>query len=451
VQWAILVKRFTRHADTAMVQVDPLAFDLVLLVAVAGALLVWYRFVERKRLIQDLPTSKVRGVALGLNELSGTAVCDRPEISPHGSYECVWWKATYYVQQGDNWKKTGDRTGGSVYFELEDETGRIPIWPRHAELRGKQSYEGSYTTRATDASLVQRHIAGAGGAARKVVEEVIPLGTPIYVLGTARVPDERVRPEIGADPRGQHPFIVHVGTEADALWVERVAVLVSFLAAVGAAGGLGWRVEEFWGAWAGVFAVVGLMGALNFVFSYNNLVLLAQRAVAAWGLIDVQLRRRHDLLPHLVSATSAMRDHEQQVQLALAELRAVASTTLAATPSDSGVRMASASLQKEAAVVGQLLALAERYPQLSAHRAFLRLQVELTDTEDRIALARGFYNNAVTAFRDRARLFPGAIVAAFLPYDLAVRFSGDEVAPPLVNRAQAMAPAVRSSATRSGG
>lgn len=434
-------------------QLDPLAVTIGLVFVAVVALGVWYRFVERKRLIQDLPTSKVRGVSLGLNEVVGRAVSERPEESPHASYECVWWKATYYTSSGEKgeWKKVDERTGGPVFFEVEDETGRIVVWPRHAELRGTQTYEGPYLARASTStspstsppSLVERHLAGVDTSERKVVEEVIPLGKPVYVLGTARLPEERLRPELGADPNGRDPFIVQVGTEADALWVERVAVAVSFVAAAGAAGGAGWMHGAGWGAAGAVFLLLLAMGLLTFVFSYNNLVLLAQRAEAAWSLIDVQLRRRHDLIPSLVAVAKAHRDHERDVQVAVAELRATSVLELASSPSDSAVRVANVGLAKEAAAVTRLLALLESHPELGADRSFRRLQDELVDTEDRIALARGFYNNSVLAYRDRARIFPGAIIAGFLPFEPSVRFSGGDEAPAVRTASQ-----VRAASTR---
>jgi hypothetical protein len=427
-----VVKATGSADDTRRVQLDPLAVTVGLAFVAVVALGVWYRFVERKRLIQDLPTSKVRGVSLGLNELVGTAVSDRAEVSPHGAHECVWWKATYYTQSGDrdSWKKTDERTGGPVFFEVEDETGRMVVWPRHAELRGKQTYDGPYhAVSQAGVSLMERHLAGEGGTSRKVVEEVVPLGSPVYVLGTARLPEDRLRPEMGADPDGQNPFIVQVGTEADALWIERVAVAASFAVATGAAGWAGWLRGEGWGASAAVFAVLVVMGALSFVFSYNNLVMLAQRAEAAWGLIDIQLRRRHDLIPSLVAAVKAHRDHERQVQEMLAELRATSAMELAAAPSDAAVRMANVGLMKEASAVSQLLAVVESHPAMTADRSFRRLQEELVDTEDRIALARGFYNNSVGAYRDRARIFPGAIIAGFLPFQPSARFTGGDDAP----------------------
>ena len=160
----------------------------------------------------------------------------------------------------------------------------------------------------------------------------------------------------------------------------------------------------------------------SFVFSYNGLRLLRQRADKAWSLIDVQLRRRHDLLPNLVRITTAHAEHERQVQTAIADLRTNLAADLPAKPTDDAVADAGRGIRAEEAALDRALLVIEAYPAITADATFATLRDELIDTENRIALARTFYNNSVTALHDRAATLQGGIVSWIFELDLAVAF-----------------------------
>jgi hypothetical protein len=128
---------------------------------------------------------------------------------------------------------------------------------------------------------------------------------------------------------------------------------------------------------------------------------LRQRVREAWSLVDIQLKRRNDLIPNLVELVKGCRDYERQVQAELAALRA----ELAATPP--GVAGPDYSAVGKAAQ-----AIAQRYPELKADAAFLALQKNLSDTEQRIALARGYFNDIATHYNTRLETVPEKFVAA---------------------------------------
>jgi hypothetical protein len=130
---------------------------------------------------------------------------------------------------------------------------------------------------------------------------------------------------------------------------------------------------------------------------YNSLVGLRLRVQQAWSLIDVQLKRRADLLPPLVACVQGYRAHEAQVQAALAALRAQAAA-------GGGV----------AAVTPTLVALQEAYPELRAMESFRDLQRSLVETEQRVALARNYYNDSVTFHNTRLERVPDRHVANLL-------------------------------------
>lgn len=134
---------------------------------------------------------------------------------------------------------------------------------------------------------------------------------------------------------------------------------------------------------------------------YNSLVDFRQRVARAWAHIDVQLKRRHDLIPNLVGAVQALSSHEREVHEALALLR---SQLQATPPGQAGADYRGCA--------SRLMALREAYPALKADDGFRRLQEALTQTEQRVALARGYYNEIVTAWNTRLERIPDRWVAA---------------------------------------
>ena len=406
---------------------------------------VWWTFLSRKRLIEDLPTSATTGVALGLNELVGRVESAQAAPSPQSGTPCVWWQNTFYVSDGEGgWKKTGDKQGGPLDFDLVDDEGSIPVRPRKAEVSAPEIYDGPPMERvvagASSPSLVSRYIAqrSAGTKQRRVVEKAIVPGDEVYVLGTAQLPMESLEVYIGPDrERGTDPFFVRVGSEADALFTERVGTVVGAIVAFVAAAASGialvdgraladeqieWTEVGLRMPFAFMIAVLAIMSLASFVFTYNGLRVLRQRADKAWSLIDVQLRRRHDLIPNLVRIASTHADHEREVQTAIAELRGNLAADLPAKPSDDAVADAGRGIRAEEAALDRALLVIEDYPAITADATFAELRAQLIDTENRIALARTFYNNSVTALHDRAATLQGGMVSWVFELDLAVAF-----------------------------
>lgn len=140
------------------------------------------------------------------------------------------------------------------------------------------------------------------------------------------------------------------------------------------------------------------------VWIFNRLVALRNRVRSAWGDIDVQLTRRHDLVPQLVAAVAAYASHEKALLTSVTELRAAA--VAAAGPA----RLADIEASLEQGL-NRLVALREDYPALKASDNFLALQSELSDVEEHLQYARRFYNGAVRDLNDRIAQFPDLLVA----------------------------------------
>ena len=153
-----------------------------------------------------------------------------------------------------------------------------------------------------------------------------------------------------------------------------------------------------------VLAVVALLVVIA-VVTYNGLVRKRNEVDNAWSQIDVQLKRRLDLIPNLVETVKGYATHERE---ALEAVVAARSHALAAgsTPHEQA--------QVDNEITGalrQLFALAEAYPDLKANQGFVSLQEELSNTESRIAYARQFYGDAVEAYNNAIQAFPGVVVA----------------------------------------
>lgn len=140
---------------------------------------------------------------------------------------------------------------------------------------------------------------------------------------------------------------------------------------------------------------------------YNRIQTLDEAAASAQGQIENQLQRRADLIPNLVSTVKGYAQHEEEVFTKVAEARA---GVLGAVQQKDPEAMATANAQMTSAI-GRLMVVAEAYPQLKADQGFLKLQDELTGTENRIAVSRTDYNNAVNAYNAYIRQFPAVMTA----------------------------------------
>ncbi len=137
---------------------------------------------------------------------------------------------------------------------------------------------------------------------------------------------------------------------------------------------------------------------------YNGLITLRNRADNAWAQVDVQLRRRYDLIPNLVETVKGYAKHESQVFQKVTEARAQAINAGTVGEQGQAENMLSGALKS-------LFAVAENYPDLKANQNFLMLQEELAGTEGKIAYARQFYNDTVMKFNTKQQVFPSNMIA----------------------------------------
>jgi LemA protein len=166
-----------------------------------------------------------------------------------------------------------------------------------------------------------------------------------------------------------------------------------------------------------LLAIVVLVG-LYLMFLYNGLVRLRNRIEAAWAQIDVQLRRRYDLIPNLVETVKGYATHERETLDSVTRARAAAES--ASGPADQAAKenVLTQSLRS-------LFAVSEAYPDLKANTNFLSLQEELSATEGRIAYARQYYNDAVQRYNTKIQSFPAVLLAGALRFQEREYFEAD--------------------------
>jgi hypothetical protein len=364
-------------------------------------------------------------VFIGLVELKGSAECEVPLTSFLAERECVqfsysieerWSRTvTETVTDKDGHSHTTTRTesgwtsvgsgGDCLDFYLKDDTGLVLIRPKGAKLTPLRVFSETvgwgdplYYAKAQVAAVSNSdHV-------RRFVEVAIPLHAPIYVVGKARERADLVAPEI-AEAKDASMFLISTETEEQVQrgfsagsWVFWSLGLIAFgagavvptyetpmmIPALGAALGL---YLAFWG--------------LGWVWMvYNSLVGLRERVRQGWSLVDVELKRRADLIPLLVETVSGLSGHEKTVQTSIAALRAQSQAT---APGVSGPDFDG--------LVPSLRAVIEAYPTLTAQESFVRLHGELVTTEQRIALARTYYNDIATQYATRLERVPDSWVA----------------------------------------
>jgi len=187
-----------------------------------------------------------------------------------------------------------------------------------------------------------------------------------------------------------------------------------------------------------VFVVIVLI-ALFFISIYNKLVGGRNAYKNAFAQIDVQLTRRHDLIPNLVETAKGYMKHERETLEAVITARNAAVTGLknaAANPADpNAVQQLSGAENALSGALGRLFALAEAYPDLKANQNMMQLSEELTSTENKVAFARQAFNDAVMTYNNTREMFPNSVVAnmfSFLPAQLLEIESPEKRAVPVV-------------------
>jgi hypothetical protein len=422
------------------------------------------RAFRRRTHMSAMPTSKVRGVAMGEVEVSGVAEGPAPVRSYLAEERCLWyrwecnehWTRTRTETYTDSKGKTQTRKvrysgtdtvasgGESAELYLRDETGAVRVQWEGADIEPARIF--STTVHMGEALYYGKGPAGAVSGSdgiRTFTERGIRVGAALFVAGYAREREDRVEPEIAAGERGKgggraRHFLVTTRSESQVLashswkgwgWALAGALPAAALLAVGL---MQWTGHDDIGLASDVekrrmyqgLTLVGGGGLVAFAGAYllawmimvfNDLMELRNRVRKRLANIDVQLKRRGDLVLSLVACVEGLRRHESELQTAIAQLRTQAALRDHSDPSIQ-------SLQRMDRAMSILV---ERYPTLVSADAFLRLQKELSDTEERIALARDDANGIAAGFNARIGTFPASLIASGMGFRAMPFFSAD--------------------------
>jgi hypothetical protein len=385
-----------------------------------GCLLQAFQNFRRKSLSKALPTSRALAVFIGLVEMKGSAECQKPLSARLTGIQCIhheWFVDEEYekeVTDSDGKTRTSrgwtniDKGRSTIAFHVKDATGAILVMPQGAEVDAPVTLDRtcSWSDPLYYGKGPRGQISGSTGR-RRFREKALRLHGQVYVVGKARERKDIVAAEIAQDELAPL-FLISGRTEKDLQssygWGGIGWTLFGFVLLVPSVVGhqllnpkVDWTEWWYYG-WAGAY--VGAW-ALAWVWNvFNDLIGLRNRVREGWVLIDIQLKRRHDLIPNLVRIVGALRDHESALQEQLAALRAQAGATMPGRPGPDPMALRPA-----------LRFVQEKYPVLSAMPAFLQLQKQLVETEERIALARDYYNNIATHFNTRIEQVPDRFVS----------------------------------------
>jgi hypothetical protein len=393
---------------------------LITLLASGGCLLLALNAGRKRRLLDDTPISKALGVFVGEVEVEGVCVRRDPFISYLAEKPCV----VYRWSVGEHWRRARQETytddkgrtrtrtvidtgcdtvasgGESGGFYIQDDTGYVWVNPEGADMDTNLIFE-----RDVDESDPLYYEKGPSEAVegstgeRSFTEYGLVIGTPLFVRGRASERPDIVAAQIKHEDKADMFFITtrkaHEVSEGKAtafvLWNVFGALLAGGFGMALMAGARP-EVAPF-GLVLGVMLYLVALGFGWVWMVFNSITGLRNRVRQAQSLIDVQLKRRADLLPPLVACVQGFRAHEASVQTLVAALRAQAA----------GARTA--------ALAPLLVAVTERYPDIRAQESFDELRKNLVETEDRIALARAYHANIATFYNTRLQRVPDRYVA----------------------------------------
>ena len=385
---------------------------------------------RRRRLYTDTSTTPAAAVFIGHNEVKGRAWSETPVTSHLTRTSSVEWsyvlqeerEHTRTVTDTDSkgntttrtetyrqWHDIDNKSGGVATFEVIDDTGSARVATAGATVIPRVFK--SHTFRRE----VNRFFDKRTGRYQEI-ERGIAVGDDLFIAGTASLDEETVTPVFSA---AEDRLLVSTRSEESHRNKLGFFAPVFAVGAVAALGGASARAIDGSGIaqWLPGLAVGALLIVLAVaVITFNRLKLVGQQALRAWSLVDVQLSRRHDLIPNLARIAQAHASHEGELALYTSMVRSGVDLSMTSATSVSGSDVVDTYERgaEQAKWIRNILALQEDYPELTSDASFLEVQHQIADAESRIASARTFYNDNVTMLADRSGAFPGALIARFV-------------------------------------
>jgi len=411
-------------------------------ICISLALLFWWRSVVLfKRTVEDVPTSKVKGVFYGLNEVKGSVKSDDPLQTYLTERPSVWhewsisehWEKTETYQDSDGKTRTRTKSGwrkvdsgaSCQSFFLIDDTGELLIEPEGANVEVPTTM--SHSCSPSDPLYYGKGPVGAIAHStywRRFSERSLTPGDDIYILGPAKLREDVAQPMIAKSKEVRYYFI---STKSESQIIRSKSIMAFFFMLFSFLFALAVPVvaisvetdmepqEVFvqypdWELCAAsvFFAVAGLF---YLSLLYNGLIRVRNRLTHALSLIEIQLKRRYDLIPRLIECVKGASEYEREIHELVASTRSSATSGRGREVGELGEK-----INQGTGLVDGLFVLAENYPNLTADSNYASFMKELVDTEDRIALARAFYNDSLLALQDRLLTFPDVLIAKWFRF-----------------------------------
>lgn len=400
---------------------------LFISMGVAVSLVLFYfghRQLLHQFLIADLPFSKMNGVFVGLVSIRGTAESPEPAATPFTQTQCVmhswsvseewerWETETYQDKDGHTRTREVLKHGSDTiasgghrppFFYLQDETGWVRIFPQKAEMESR-TFLGIRTTKREKpelyASVEAAPVSGSTGI-RFFSESGIALHDPLYAIGNALYDDRLGAVDIRDDANANTPFVISFETPDKTVekrgcmygLTTSCAVIIWLVFLIAFAENL---------PYGGLLILCGVPGIFLLCFlswlyiRYYTIVDLKNKVLQAFSNVDVQLQRRASLIPGLIECVRAAASYEKEILKELAFLRS---------------EIHPENMYEIHGCTPTVRLLAERFPGLSSERNFSALFSELQNTEQKIALARVYYNDVVTRWNTRIERYPESVIA----------------------------------------
>jgi len=396
-----------------------------------AALVAAWQVDRRRRVFADLGTTPAAGVSAGRNEVVGRAWHSDPVASRLTQTPSVWWtfqleeerhhtrtvtstdangNTTSRVERYEKWHVIDTADQRHTHLEVVDDSGSVLVGFAGATVRPRLNVHRILTEQPSG-NFIERMFSMDNRTGRyRETEKLIAIGDALFVAGDATWAADSAVPVIS----GGSPFLISTEDEEHhrgRLGAGTVGLVVLALVTAGVAG------NDFLDAPAGPILGVGLVVAILLVSTgvilFNRIRGLANQAARAWSLIEVQLQRRHDLIPLLSAAARGAAAHTEDLHTTIARARAAGARAARSGPDAGAVERATNEAAQQTVELQELLATVEQHPPLGTGELFSTLQRELADTESRIAGARSFYNDSVDLLNNRRQTFPGILVAGF--------------------------------------
>ena len=396
-------QRLAKYEQTAVLQTRFIFMAIAGFVVFAVMAYIGFRFAKIKRLIENIPTSKTKGVSFGITELKGKVVLNNQNslTGPVSYAPCVWYR--YLIQEkrrsGKNrsWVTISDEKKG-IRFHCEDKEGKLLI-------------------DASDANVITRNKKLSREGSMRYTEWNLNEGDDLYAIGQAVIdPNKSDQLLLSKGKKNEDIFILSNYSEREVM-IRKAAT--AMLALVCAFSGI-FFFATFLNGMNGQFSAVdyfisGLLGPVfllgfTIVLHYNDIVFLKQRAERNWANIQVSLKKRADLFKQLQPAVKKYLSHEQELLTELAKLRSDAKKTVNST------RQAKNRLNAEQHFMEALDIKIEAYPELQSDAVMRDFSETMIELENEIALMRQGFNDAVNYYNTRIQSFPDILLSRLFKF-----------------------------------